>query len=468
GVGGDRPPRTRRHSRLVGALRVAAAFLSTVVLVASGVMWFLYRDFTTKVDRVNAIGSTHDDVDGRDMNILLVGSDDRTNATPAELQELNTTAQVTNSTDTMILVHIPADGRKATAVSFPRDSWVTIPGCGTHKLNSAYINGSTDCGTAKANPDRGRQKLVQTISELSGVHIDHYVEVDLLGFYRITKAIGGVQVCLTKAQKDSFSGIDLPAGTSNIEGKQAVAFIRQRHGLPRGDLDRIVRQQYFMSAVFRKVTSLGVLTNPIKLKRLLDAIGTSLRMDDSLDPLQLAGQLRGLAAGNVTFTTIPTDGNGTRGGQDVIVVDPAQVSSFFTSVINPPKPKAAAKPAARSATTVAVFNGSGRSGLAATATSALVKAGFKASTSGNADTQNYTRTEIRYGADGEAQARAVLAVIPSAKLVQRNDVATGVQLVLGSDFTTLGGSAATKAPAAAASPTAAGDSRTAADAGCIN
>ena len=75
-----------------------------------------------------------------------------------------------------------------------------------------------------------------------------------------------MQVCLTKAQQDSFSGIDLPAGTSTIEGKQALAFVRQRHGLPRGDLDRIVRQQYFMSAVFRKVTSLGVLTNPIKLK----------------------------------------------------------------------------------------------------------------------------------------------------------------------------------------------------------
>ena len=93
----------------------------------------------------------------------------------------------------MILVHVPADGRKATAVSFPRDSWVTIPGCsGQHKLNSAYINGATDCGTTKADPDKGRQKLVQTISDLSGLKIDHYVEVDLLGFYRITKAIGGV------------------------------------------------------------------------------------------------------------------------------------------------------------------------------------------------------------------------------------------------------------------------------------
>ena len=462
-----RAPRGR-HSRLVAALRVTAAFLSVLVLVASGVMWFLYRDFSTKVDRVNAIGATHDDVDGRDTNILLVGSDDRTNATPAELKELSTTEQVTNSTDTMILVHIPADGRKATAVSFPRDSWVTIPGCsGQHKLNSAYINGATDCGTTKADPDRGRQKLVETISELSGLKIDHYVEVDLLGFYRITKAVGGVQVCLNQAQKDSFSGIDLPKGVSTIEGKQALAFVRQRHGLPRGDLDRIVRQQYFMSAVFRKVTSLGVLTNPIKLKRLLDAVGSSMRMDADLDPIQLAGQLRGLAAGNVTFTTIPTEGGGVRNGQDVILVDESAIPRFFESVINPPKPKTAVKPAPRGEVTVTVFNGSGRSGLAAQAASGLTKAGFKVGGTGNADRQDYSRTEIRYGAGGEAGARAVLAVVPSATLVQRDGV-SGVQLVLGSDFGSIGAGTPSKAPAASGSPKASADARTAADTTCIN
>jgi hypothetical protein len=219
-----------------------------------------------------------------------------------------------------------------------------------------------------------------------------------------------------------------------------------------------------MSAVFRKVTSLGTLTNPIKLKRLLDAVGTSLRMDNSLDPLQLAGQLRGLAAGNVTFTTIPTQGLGTRSGQSVVLVDDSAIKDFFTTVINPPKPKAPVKAAARADTTVAVFNGSGRSGLAATASAALVKAGFKASSAGNADRQDYSRTEIRYGADGEAQARAVLAAIPTAKLVQRSGV-DGVQLVLGSDFTTLGAKAT---PTTSASPKAAGDSRTAADIGCVN
>ncbi len=204
-----------------------------------------------------------------------------------------------------------------------------IPGYGQHKLNAAYINGATDGGETEADPDQGRQLLVQTISELSGLHIDHYVEVGLLGFYRITKAMGGVEVCLNRAQKEPDSGIDLPAGRWVIEGKQALAFVRQRKGLPRGDLDRIVRQQYFLGATFRKVTSLGVLTNPIKLKRLLDAVGSSMRMDDDLDPLQLARQVRGLAAGNVEFKTIPTTGTGFRDGQSVVLLDEAKLPGLL-------------------------------------------------------------------------------------------------------------------------------------------
>jgi LCP family protein required for cell wall assembly len=457
---------------VVAGLRVAGVVLSVLVLVASGLMWFLYRDFTGKVARVNAIGATVDDVDGKDQNILLVGSDDRSNATPQELQELSTTAAVTNSTDTMILVHIPADGRRATAISFPRDSWVNIPGYGRHKLNSAYANGSTDGGTRKAVPDKGRQLLVQTIGELSGVHIDHYVEVDLLGFYRVTKAIGGVEICLNKAQKEHDSGIDLPAGKSVIEGKQALAFVRQRKGLPRGDLDRIARQQYFLGATFRKVTSLGVLGNPIKLKRLLDAVGTSLKMDSGLDPLQLARQVRGLAAGNVEFKTVPTLGTANRDGQSVILLDEAKLPAFFASLRSAPaQAKAPVKLVPRNQVSVAVFNGSARARLAGTTATALKNAGYTVASTGNADRRDYTRTEIRYQADQEAQARTLAAVIPGATLVQRDGIGSNVQLVLGSDFAGVSSTSSSSTRAAATPAAGGGDKsagRTAADTGCIN
>jgi LCP family protein required for cell wall assembly len=460
---------------VVAGLRVAAAVLSVMVLLASGLMWFLYKDFTGNIDRVNAIGKTADDVDGRDQNILLVGSDDRSTASDAELKELSTTRVSSNSTDTMMLVHVPADGRRATAISFPRDAYVEIPGFGRHKLNSAYVNGATDGGRTEAVPDKGRQLLVQTISELSGLHIDHYVEVDLLGFYRITKAVGGVEVCLNKAQKEPDSGIDLPAGKSVIEGKQALAFVRQRKGLPRGDLDRIVRQQYFLGATFRKVTSLGVLTNPIKLKRLLDAVGSSMRMDDDLDPLQLARQVRGLAAGNVEFKTIPTAGTATRDGQSVVLLDEEKLPAFFRSVADPPPAKASVKLVPRDQVTVDVFNGTRRAGLASSTATALRAAGFGVGGTGNADRRDYARTEIRYDPEREAQARTLATVIAGATLVERAGLGESVQLVLGSGFVGVKGAGSSgsggsggSATTPAAGETDSAPSRTAADVGCIN
>jgi LCP family protein required for cell wall assembly len=474
GPTGPEPYLPHRRHPVVAALRVGAAALSVLVLVASGLMWFLYKDFTGNIGRVNAIGRTADDVDGRDQNILLVGSDDRSTASEAELKELSTTRVTSNSTDTMMLVHVPADGRRATAVSFPRDSYVQIPGYGRHKLNSAYVNGATDGGRTEADPDRGRQLLVQTISELSGLHIDHYVEVDLLGFYRITKAVGGVEVCLNRAQREPDSGIDLPAGRSTIEGKQALAFVRQRKGLPRGDLDRIVRQQYFLGATFRKVTSVGVLTNPIKLKRLLDAVGSSLRMDEDLDPLQLARQVRGLAAGNVEFKTIPTAGNATRDGQSVVLLDEEKLPGFFDVIADPPPAQAAVKPVPRDQVTVDVFNGTGRAGLAGTTAGALRSAGFAVGGTDNADRRDYTRTEIRYDPSREAQARTLAAVVSGAALVERAGIGDSVQLVVGSDFAGVKGAGpAGSGGAASTAPAASGDSgaspsRTAADVGCVN
>ncbi len=173
----------------------------------------------------------------------------------------------------MMIVHVPADGSKLTVVSFPRDSYVDIPGYGKHKLNSAYPDGYQAAqGDETAKETAGAQLLVQTMQNLTGVTIDHFVQVDLLGFYRISNAIGGVPVVLCEAQKESNSGIDLPAGPSVIQGKQALAFVRQRYGLPNGDFDRIKRQQYFLAQAFDKITSAGVLLNPVKLNNLLNAV----------------------------------------------------------------------------------------------------------------------------------------------------------------------------------------------------
>src|SRR3712207_6215265 len=159
----------------------------------------------------------------------------------------------------MILVHIPADGSRASFVSFPRDSYVEIPGYGMDKLNAAYAYGYADTpetASAEVRQAGGAQLLVQTISGLTGLQIDHYAEVDLLGFFTPSSVVGGVEVNLCEAVDDSeWSGAVSPAGVQTISGADALKFVRQRHGLPRGDFDRIVRQQVFIAGVLRKMRS---------------------------------------------------------------------------------------------------------------------------------------------------------------------------------------------------------------------
>ncbi len=447
---------------------VIAALASIAVLVASGWAWNTWTDFKGNIKRVNAIATApaqkpKQDIDGKDQNILIVGNDDRDTATDAELAQLGTTRDGGSyNTDTMMLMHVPANGSKATVISFPRDSYVAIPGHGMNKLNSAYPDGINDSNGSKA---AGARLLVQTIQNLTGLTIDHFVQVDLLGFYRISNAIGGVQVDLCQAQKEPNSGIDLPAGVSTIQGKQALAFVRQRYGLPNGDLDRIKRQQYFLSAVFRKLSTAGVLLNPLKLQKLLTAVTQSLQMDDSLDPLKLAEQMQNLTAGNLTFTTIPTDGFADTDAGSVVVVNPAQVQGFVRQLINPPasKPPASQGPAP-SGITVDVLNGAAATGVAARNAAALQQAGFKIGATGDAPAP-VAQTVVEYPAGMQAQARVVAAKVSGATLQQSGSVHT-VTLVLGTDgrqVSGASGAAPNSAPSSAPKVTSA-----ASNTGCIN
>lgn len=315
-------------------LAVLATVLSVAIVAVSGWAWSTYHGFTSDIRRVNAIGGAGkpgNDIDGKDQNLLVVGNDDRDTATDAELRQLGTTRDGGSyNTDTMMLMHLPANGQKATVISFPRDSYVAIPGHGKAKLNSAYVDGMQDHNGDKA---AGARLLVQTIENLTGLTVDHFVQVDLLGFYRISNAIGGVPVNLCEAQHEPNSGINLPKGVSTIKGKQALAFVRQRYGLPHGDLDRIKRQQYFLSAAFRKVSSAGTLLNPFKLHRLLNAVSNSLQMDNSLDPLRLAQQFQDLSAGNLIFKTIPTHGSQSTDVGDALVVDATEVRQFAHQLV---------------------------------------------------------------------------------------------------------------------------------------
>ena len=440
-MAGEGVPERVPH-RVRVAVRLAVAVASLLMLVGSGLAWAVYQNFTAGIqhgDRVPALGNGQRDIDGSDQDILLLGNDSRAGATAAELRALSTQDDGGSvNTDTMMLLHIPADGGKATVVSFPRDSWVNIPDNGKGKINSAYGDGYAAAKAAGKNETQresaGIRLLIRTITALTGLHIDHYVQVNLLGFYRISDAIGGVDVCLLQAQRDHYSGIDLPAGHSVIKGSQALAFVRQRHGLPGGDLDRIRRQQYFLSAAFDKVLSGGVLLNPFKLHDLLSAVGSSLLTDPALNPISLARQFQALAGGNISYATIPNDGaqliypDGV--ATSIVAVDSAAIPGFVNRLSGLPADPAlaGARRARPGDVTLDVLNGTRISRLAGRNADALRAAGFHVDVVDSADPTAATTIEYPNGA--EPAALAVAAQVPGATLAETSSVHK-VTLVLG-------------------------------------
>ncbi|KQS73424.1 LCP family protein [Modestobacter sp. Leaf380] len=487
--GDSRPAGGRRAgpARLAAWARVVAGVLSVVLLATGGWGWYLGRVVEAGVNRTNAIPTTGNDgvseVEdaGQAMNLLLVGNDSRANATPEELAALSTEANDGINTDTMILVHVPADGSAASFVSFPRDSYVDIPGHGMDKLNAAYSYGMLDAPEGATDAEKqalGAQLLIQTLSQLTGLSIDHYAEVDLLGFFNLSSVIGGVEVNLCNAVQDSFSGVDLPAGVQTISGSEALSFVRQRHGLPRGDFDRIVRQQTFIAGMIRKMLSDNVLLDLGKQRTLVEAAANSLTVDQTLDLFDLAGQLQSVTAGNIGFQTVPYigDDQDDAGRYILRLQDEDALHQFFAALSaepQTPEVPASAAPSAPATTDpgdvpVAVFNGSGVAGVAAEAAGQLESAGFVVASTGNADSAQYTSTEIRYAAGDDALANTVAASIPGATTAQVDDVEAGtVQLVLGSDFNGVG-QALTTPEETAATPVEGEDARTAADTTCIN
>jgi LCP family protein required for cell wall assembly len=466
------PSVSERLRLLVRALFAAVAF---VVLVASGYAWATYQNFAASVPHGAAVPPLAEgakDLDGSAQNILLIGNDTRLGATRAEQSALHTGHDDgTVNTDTMMILHLPADGSKPSIISFPRDSWVRIPGHGKAKLNSAYGDGyypaiDRHASELQAESD-GIISTLKTLSALTGLHIDHYMQVNLLGFYRISNAIGGVTICLKHAQnattdKDAYgsgySGINLPAGISTIKGEQALAFVRQRHGLPHGDLDRIRRQQYFLSAAFSKISSAGELLNPFKLHDLLTAVSSSLLTDPTLNLLSLAQSFELLSGGDITFQTLPNNGSQLiypDGVETAIVgVDYPAIPGFIRSIIGQPADPllAAAKPAPASSVTVDVLNGTDVYKLATRNSLQLKKLGFRIDVVDSTPAP-VTTTTVLYPPAHQAGAKAVAAAVPGAKLVMSSSVAR-VTLELGSDGAQVRGLTApqprTSAPAPAA------------------
>jgi LCP family protein required for cell wall assembly len=345
----------------------------------------------------------------------------------------------------MVIVHVPADGSRASLISLPRDSYVEIPGFGMNRLNSAYAQAYLAAsGSPDARKAAGANELIKTVDRLTGLHIDHFVQVSLLGFVTISDAVGGVWVDLCHDVDDSVarnrrvygnggSGLVLPKGRHRIQGVQALQFVRQRHFLDNGDIDRAARQRYFLAAAFRQVASAGTLLDPGKLGNLVTAVKHAIWADDGLNMLELAKQLSNLSADNITGQVIPTDHywHDSPVG-DVGVVVPAAVRAFVHKMIagGPSDAYRAAKTVAPDSVTVRVLNASARDHAAADAATTLRRAGFRSSVDA---TQVPTRaaTTISYPVGMEAAAKTLARYVPGAEVGEAK--VSGVTLTLGTD-----------------------------------
>lgn len=348
------PRRPRRVVRTIA--KTAVALISVAAVTATGYAYVTKDRLQNNVHTTQALtqpGEPAPPADDGATDILLVGSDARTDAQgnplpTSLLKALRTEEKPGVNTDTIIVLRIPKDGSKPSGVSIPRDSWVDVPGRGKTKINSAYgvakaefaterrKAGETDQAAIERDSDQaGRKVLVQTVQDFTQLRIDHYAEVNLLGFYLLTEALGGVKVCLKHATADSDSGANFRAGTQTVSGGAALSFVRQRKNLPRGDLDRIVRQQAFLTSALHQVLSAGTLTSPSTVGDLMDAVHRSIVLDDGLDLLDFAEQVKGIASGTMNFVTIPVvniNGRSEDGKQSIVEVDPAAVRKFVAGL----------------------------------------------------------------------------------------------------------------------------------------
>ncbi len=398
--------------------------MAVVILTTTGFAWAHFRSFTGSTTGGDVLGAGFNSPDGS-TDILLTGNDSRTdsegNPLPPEVMEkLRTTDDEGGDLmDTIMLVRIPNNGERAAVMSFPRDMLIEQGQFGEDKINSTLANakaakadelqqqGVTDQKRIERESTlAGQRFLVKTISELTGVSIDNYAEVNLFGFYEVTKAVGGVQVCLNNPVDDPYSGANFQAGRQTIQGSDALAFVRQRHGLT-NELDRGVRQQVFMSALANKVLSSGTLANPAKLSSLIDSVQKSVVLDDQLasDVLGFAQKLKGIDPNKIEFHTAPVDMVGESGAEEV-EVNPSEMQQFAKDMMLPPEKRKQQqaereqKQQANADVQVSVYNAAGIDGLAGEVSGTLEQSGYTVNGSTNAESMD---SSVIYVAPGEEQ-----------------------------------------------------------------
>lgn len=368
------------------------------------------------------------------VNVLAIGTDSRAGLSDAELRELGTERAGGQRTDTIMLVQLDLDREQVRLLSFPRDLRVTRCDGSQGRINGAYAIGERE---GRGGPTC----LVNTVAELTGISIHHFVEVDFAGFIDVVNALDGVSLWLEEPLTDEYAGVDLSAGCVTMEGATALGYVRSRHGDGGGDFGRIKRQQRFLHTVLDEAVSMGTVVNPSRLFRLVSSVAKSVETDQDLGLRQmyrLAYSLREIDPDAMDLYTVPGRNRRVDGAWMVVSKDEAAERLYTAFREGRPVPEGVGVTEPGDVTVadvppMEVLDGTGRTTLAWDVASALEREGFEVADSGQADTDDFEVTQVVFPDGRREEAQLVADALGGAPVVA-GDADQGMTVVLGADF----------------------------------
>jgi len=465
-----RRPRTgKRH-----VLRWVAT--GVVVILAAGTLtaYLKYRAVYDSITRIavpsTELGQRPQQYSTASENILVYGDDSRKGLDAHQQYILHTGNVSGDNTDTIMVIHLSPGRHEVTVLSIPRDTMVPqyqcdsspgYPGQQADPTSHVMINSLLAAG--------GPVCLWKTVEQQTGIFINHFIGIGMLGFVKVVNDLGGVNVCVPFRVNDPVSGLNLPAGTDHINGVQALAFWRTREDIGDGsDLERIQRDQFMSAQVVKGVLNSGLLSDPFRLLSVVTDAAASMTTDSGMtvsDLMGIANSLRHLSGKNVQFITAPNQlwpPNHAR----VQFAQP-QAGEVFAAIAHDRTVPKLARPTAPaggvqllttspSKVRVKVLNGSGVLDIASQAATALTSRGFDVTGTGNAATFAYTKSVIEYSSAADMTAVNTLKQeLTNVTDLQDSTLAPGtVELILGSDFNGLvaQSSTASATPTTSATP----------------